>query len=243
VFRTMKKRIRRYMGLPEKPLENPQESLRKLVPAFLGLDGNAIEHRDIYEFGVYGGESMRFIADIFARHRVGIRKMFGFDSLEGLPPETDDPYLDREWAPGSFAASKLFQTKDSREIIDRIIQRIGPRSFDVVIVPGFWDSVLEDGLVKIHDMRPASYIDIDCDLYSSTYLALDFMFRNRLATVGSIIGYDDWGGTLIFAEEGKGGESRAHEEIKDKYKVTFQLLQKLGVPPHVKTLFKIDSIG
>ena len=243
VFRTIKKRIRRYLGVPEKPIENPQESLRKMVPAFFEKDRIDLHERDVYEFGVYGGESMRFIADVFERHGVRIRKMFGFDSLEGLPPEKDDPYLDEEWTPGSFNASELFQTKDTKAILDRIIKKIGHRGFDIVIVPGFWDSVLEDGLVKKHDMRPASYIDIDCDLYSSTYLALDFMFRNKLAAVGSLIGYDDWGGTLVFADEGKGGESRAHEEIKEKYKVTYQLLQKIGVPPHVKTLFKIESIG
>jgi hypothetical protein len=243
VFRTITKRIRRYLGAPEKPVENPQESLRKLVPAFIGAGQVDMRDRDVYEFGVYGGDSMRFIADVFERHGVRIRKMFGFDSLEGLPPEKDDPYLDEEWIPGSFNASELFQTKNTKEIVNRIRTKIGSRSFDIVIVPGFWDSVLENGLVKKYDMRAASYIDIDCDLYSSTYLALDFMFRNKLAAVDSLIGYDDWGGTLVFADEGKGGESRAHEEIKEKYKVTYQLLQKLGVPPHVKTLFKIESIG
>lgn len=169
--------------------------------------------------------------------------MFGFDSFEGLPEEKNDPYSHKDWFPGAFSARELFKTTNREEIIKRVFEVIGPWDFDIVLIPGFYDKVLEDNLVERYEMKPVSYIDIDCDIYTSTYLALDFMFRNRLVRKNTLIGYDDWGGTLETAKETMGGESRAHKEIEEKYNVNFRLLYKRGTPPRVQALFKIESIG
>jgi hypothetical protein len=67
-------------------------------------------------------------------------------------------------------------------------------------------------------MRPALYVDIDCDLYVSTYQALDWLFSSKLIVPGTLIGYDDWCLTTL----GTAGESRAHIEIARKYKVKFR---------------------
>eukprot|EP00933_Yihiella_yeosuensis_P079945 TRINITY_DN9335_c0_g1_i5.p1 TRINITY_DN9335_c0_g1~~TRINITY_DN9335_c0_g1_i5.p1 ORF type:complete len:132 (-),score=21.13 TRINITY_DN9335_c0_g1_i5:522-917(-) len=88
-------------------------------------------------------------------------------------------------------------------------------------------------------MGPAFYVDIDCDLYTSAYAALDFLFANQIAQVGTIIGYDDWW-TLpcrFFHKknnEGKRmkrqvspldvGEGLAHATIAEKYGVKFRCL-------------------
>ena len=69
-------------------------------------------------------------------------------------------------------------------------------------------------------MRPALFVDIDCDLYSSAYQGLDWMFQNRLIAQGTIIGYDDWG------IRGDFGEKRAHREIAAKYNATFRAVPK-----------------
>ena len=56
-------------------------------------------------------------------------------------------------------------------------------------------------------MRPALYVEIDCDLYSSTSLALEWLLANRLIVPGTLLGYDD------LVSGGRGGEARAHREM------------------------------
>ena len=41
-------------------------------------------------------------------------------------------------------------------------------------------------------MLPASYIDVDCDIYTGSIQALEWAFRSGVAQVGTVIGYDDW---------------------------------------------------
>ena len=84
-------------------------------------------------------------------------------------------------------------------------------------------------------MRPALYVDIDTDIYVSTYQALDWLCANKLLVPGSIIGYDDFKWGLNLSKKGaktKGaaqvvdGEARAHDEV---------LVKKYGL--------KMDKLG
>ena len=213
-----------------------REKYSELIPIFTDACGN-----DIYEFGVWGGNSMKLIADLYEKNNCVIRKMFGFDSFQGLPEEKND--LHAPWQTGAFNATKLFKTKGTSETIKKVYEIIGSRDFNVVLIPGFWDKMLCDDLVEKHDMKSAGLINIDCDLYTSAYFALDFMFRNKLATKGTSIRYDDWGGTLLTSMEYQSGESRAHREIQEKYNVEFSLVSKIGTPPNVCVIFKVESIG
>ena len=90
-------------------------------------------------------------------------------------------------------------------------------SDEVCLIEGFYDKVLTDDIVAKYDMCPAKIIEIDCDIYSSAYTALDFMARNGLIVPGSLLYADDWGGTLEKSKEFDGGESRAYKEICEKY--------------------------
>ena len=47
----------------------------------------ACEGRDIYQFGVYTGRSMRAIRLFAKLNRLPFRKIWGFDSFQGLPAE------------------------------------------------------------------------------------------------------------------------------------------------------------
>jgi hypothetical protein len=213
-----------------------REKHSELIPIFTDACG-----KDLYEFGVWGGGSMKTIADLYEKHNCVIRKMFGFDSFQGLPEEKDD--LHAPWQAGEYNSTKLFKTEDINETIKKVYEIIGSRDFNVVLIPGFWDKMLYDDLVEEHDMKSAGLINIDCDLYTSAYLALDFMFRTKLATKGTYIRYDDWGGTLLTSMEYQSGESRAHREIQEKYNVDFSLVSKIGTPPNVCVIFKVESIG
>ena len=83
-------------------------------------------------------------------------------------------------------------------------------------------------------MRPALYVDIDVDIYISSYQALDWLCKHKLIRRGTIIGYDDWlwglpgfkahhGASTVPGPAKDGintwrlssldGEARAHEEV------------------------------
>jgi hypothetical protein len=88
-------------------------------------------------------------------------------------------------------------------------------------------------------MKPAVFVDLDADIYSSTYTALDFMFRNGLIQRGTLLAYDDWGGTPGW-QTYSDGESRAHNEICNKYKVQVQHMVQYGYSyPHVQKVFLV----
>ena len=76
-------------------------------------------------------------------------------------------------------------------------------------------------------MRPASYIDIDCDIYSGAYQALEWAFTSGIAQAGTVVGYDDWWVMPCSAKDtdvAKFGEAKAHFEIAKKFGVRFACL-------------------
>ena len=81
-----------------------------------------------------------------------------------------------------------------------------PRAERVHFVEGFYNVSLTRTLADERDMRPALYVDLDVDLYTSTSAALDWLFDRRLLPVGAVLYYDDWGsGGLV-------GQRRAHRD-------------------------------
>ena len=166
--------------------------------------------KDVYQFGVWCGHSMVCIEKLWARYGLPIRRLYGLDSFQGLPKETAERLFDPAWWEGNFSAVRDFEVNSVEEAMAAIRRRL-PASLDVQPIPGFWDKVLTDELVRSADMRPASYVDIDCDIYTSAVQALDFLLRNKLVVPGTYIGYHDWGSAP------GGGEQRAHAEMSAGY--------------------------
>lgn len=211
-------------------------SWRNIVKYYIQPNG------DIYEFGVFTGGSIEFLIKDITVVDVPIRKIFGFDSFEGIPEEKLDKLNREEWQQGFCSAAKTLNcTKE--KAIKYVEERLFPLHNNICLISGFWDEVLTDDIVNKYDMKTASYIDIDGDIYTSAILALDFMFRNKLVVPGTLIGYDDWGGSLEHSKEFESGESKAHKEMMEKYSVNAELLYKVGQPPHIQTLFKVKTIG
>jgi hypothetical protein len=211
-------------------------SWRSIVKHYIEPNG------DIYEFGVFTGGSIEFLIKDLDSVAIPIRKIFGFDSFEGIPEEKLDKLNRDEWKVGFCSAAKTLNcTKE--KAIRYVEERLSPLHSNICLIPGFWDAVLVDELVSRYNMKPASYIDIDGDIYSSAILSLDFMFRNKLVIPGTLIGYDDWGGTMTEHKEFEAGESKAHKEMMEKYNVVAKQLYKVGQPPHIQTLFRVKSIG
>jgi len=80
------------------------------------------------------------------------------------------------------------------------------------------------GLAALRGMGPALYVDIDADLFSSTWTALDWLFREGLMKPGTVIGYDDFWDLACKHKSPhieRYGEARAHAKIAAKHLVTF----------------------
>ena len=216
----------------------------KYVLAQCKLSSARCAQRDIYQFGVYTGISMKQLLwasdsrsvepKYWARLGKGAswmhkmlpgardfpRRLYGFDSFQGLPSEQNRGVLPRYvqksgFEQGAWDARKAMGVTRSDELMERVSDYLNDTR--VKLVPGFFNVSLTSQVAQ--EMKPALYIDIDVDLYSSTMTALSWMFERGLVEPGTVIGYDDWG------QGGKhDGERKAHAEIAKNYGVHFETL-------------------
>jgi len=129
-----------------------------------------LDRGDVYAFGVAQGVSLRMLARAFKGSRV-----FGFDSWAGLPEEDHRGSQMAKWAEGSF------KPKASMSALKRRVP-------NATLVPGFFNTSLTPQLVSEHALRVARYVDIDCDLHTSTSQVLTWLFEHGLVRPGSLIG-------------------------------------------------------
>ena len=193
--------------------------------------------KDIYEFGVYTGSSMRGMSQRFKARGAGFRRMWGFDSFQGLPKElavhSQYPKLTAtSWYEGAFNAADMLKA----HTFDKLTLQLDTYINDSRVrwVPGYYNESLTPALAVQSRMRPALFVDIDCDLYSSSYQVLDWMFANELIVPGTVVGYDDWASGRDF------GEKRSHHEMVQKYNATFQRVK--GSNP-AQPCFELISVG
>eukprot|EP00964_Phaeocystis_antarctica_P021363 scaffold11849_cov66-Phaeocystis_antarctica.AAC.8 len=176
--------------------------------------------RDLYTFGVYTGESLKFWLERLAALGVTHGPMWGFDSYEGLPAEAEGKKLESNaWLPGAFSAADQFDAKTFGEVKRRILDHVGPAgAAQTQLIRGFFSDSLTPSLAATRGMKPALLVDVDVDLYISAYQCLDWMFTHRLIVPGTVVYYDDV--KEVKAEDG--GELAAHEEITAKYSVNWR---------------------
>jgi hypothetical protein len=191
-----------------------------------------------YQFGVYSGKSIVEIVNNIQ----DIEVVYGFDSFVGLPENTDK---EREisvaksnfyqWKSGDFNASNLYQTNDVRSFLSEIFRE--NLDTPVHLVEGWFSETLNKGTIKEYDLKPASYIDIDVDTYSSCCEVLDFVFDNKIAVSGTVIGFDDWGGTVNWKTFGD-GVSKAFVDSLKKHGVELDFVVQVGATyPYVHRLY------
>lgn len=118
----------------------------------------------VLEFGVSSGNSTRELRNAF-----GNDKIYGFDSWQGLPE--DDPHGWGSFKKGAYAAAKPIVLE---------------QHFNVEFIDGWFKDTLPD-FVKKHP-EPAKFINIDCDLYSSTKDVFDFV----IVQPGTVIYFDEY---------------------------------------------------
>ena len=180
---------------------------------------------DYFEFGVFTGSSFCHAircakANVKYDQSLVKTKFYGFDSFEGFGDLADDEKH-------NFFTNENFNS-DYTKVIKRVKKLLPPSSYK--IVKGFF----KDTLITNSNFKLARIIFIDCDTYSSTFSALNYV-RSSLQ-VGTIIILDDY-----FAYRGlenKGVYGAFKKFVKDNKLKTRQLFS-YGMGGVVKIFIKI----
>lgn len=184
--------------------------------ALLKKYGAFLKGKAFLEFGVYHGTSMGMWYGLHEQNKLPIN-FFGFDSFQGLPPETKDD--NSFWNTGDFSTKGTIppslQNKD-----------------DITLVTGFYDESLDHHAAALLEGTKVGLVHIDCDTYSSTMTVWEWLIEHELLADGAIIVYDDWGAYLeAKCGEYDVGEAKAHVEIENTYDIKFTDLGKYVVDP------------
>lgn len=182
----------RYTGL----LPFFYHKLNKMLPSYESLNPANLKvlkkafieapNGDYYEFGIYKGFSFWFAMQIVDLLNIKNTHFYGFDSFDGLPVPKG---IDKEkllngtsFARGNFTASKSF--------VNDFLIRYGVDKEKYDLIEGFYENSLNKSLFKKYKFKKASVILIDCDLYESTKVVLNF--ATKLIQNNTIIIFDDW---------------------------------------------------
>lgn len=176
---------------------------------------------DVYEFGVYTGGTLRDTISQLKSNKIKFNHVYGFDSFEGLPQETNNMIIEGDhWKVGAFSACDALKIWDWNILHKQILQTIGHEE-DTTLIKGYFSESLTQKLVMTHNFRPALFVHIDVDLYISTIQVLEWMVKNKLLIKNTIIRYDD-----ILKVPENTGELLAHSQICEKYNIKYSRIDK-----------------
>ena len=210
-----------------------------------GFDWNSDELTTFYQFGVYKGGSIVTAFNALKAVGKNIDMIYGFDSFEGLPERTNEErqaalekHGSYEWEGGQYSSDEFYGVDDSKKFLQTVFDKyLDP---EVKLVKGWFEDTLNHNAVKKYNLKPAAYIDIDVDTYTSSVEVLDFIFSEGIATIGTVIGFDDWGGTPDWKQWGD-GVSKACREAIEKYELNLTLLSQIGGSyPYVHVMCRVD---
>jgi len=211
---------------------------RKFALDYMYKNNYDFTNTSIYQFGVWRGGSLIFIDHYLKNLGISPTSIYGFDSFKGFPYEKDNIPFHKAWKQGNFDVRKFFEENSIDTIIDFLQSKLYYTDI-TYIIPGFFEHVLNDTLCTQFNLFPASFIDIDCDLYVSTRFVLDYMIKQNLIKENTIIVYDDWGGVSEYS----GGESLAHKEWVQQYNIECEEIFSIGKMPNIQKVFKIKGIS
>ena len=155
---------------------------------------------DYLEFGVSRGTSMSVVFHVLKQLKLNNVRLIGFDSFEGMPQHSEK----EGWAPGSYH-STLGATK-------KYLERRNVDMTRVHLTKGWFEDTLNQKTKEDLNIKKASIIMIDCDIYSASKTALNFSIP--CIEGNAILIFDDWGWT---ADSGIIGQKEAFEEIMEQH--------------------------
>lgn len=195
---------------PEKKFKTDQR-LSNLLESISNIDPNGF----MFEFGVYSGETINFIAKYFPQ-----KTLYGFDSFEGLPEEwilNEKRTISRDH----------FNVNGNLPLVNKNVQ----------LIKGWFDNTLPKFIIE-NNLNYVSYLHIDCDLYSSTKTIFDNL--NDYIVPGTVIVFDElypWK-TYKWFTTWEEHEYKALKEWVEKYNRTFKILHRSN---HCQVSIKIIS--
>ena len=110
---------------------------------------------DVYEFGVFSGNSTAELSVICDARGINCGHIVGFDSFDGIPKETAEPSFNAVWDPEispyhkAFNSQSLYGVNTPEEAMNRIYNFVRPHiisSRRLTLVPGFYEKSLTDRL-------------------------------------------------------------------------------------------------
>lgn len=198
-FKQLYQLIRPYTMLSVERLYQLYESARKVCQSFIG--GNFVE------CGVARGGSAALLAWVSARYSNVPRKVFAFDSFEGMPtPDANDthegiPAEDTGWGTGTINAPE--------ETLLELAQKLGVANH-IEIVKGWFQETLPS---RKKDLGMIALLHADGDWYASTKTIFEHLY-DRVQPQG-IVQIDDYG----YWE----GCAKAVHEFQEEHGIRFEL--------------------
>lgn len=172
-----------------------REALQYLLSRY-----RAEEIGDYLEFGVFSGSSIGFMYEVLQEFNLSQVRLFGFDSFEGMP-ESAAVEDEGTWTPGQF--------KFGIEYTKGILTARGIDWNRVFLTKGWFCDTLKPEFLQEHQLKKASILMVDCDIYSSTVEVLRFC--EPLIQDEVVIFFDDWNSNNL-AEKNL-GEKKAFDEF------------------------------
>ena len=232
----------RHVGLPRRGILGWRKGCLDVAVANCRRSGTC-HLLDLYEFGVFTGRALKGMASYLRAPPGGgpavpIDTMWGFDSFQGIPSEESDSaagakyagaatyekMVRGDWRAGSYNAADALQVYSFSALIQKLRTYIGLNRTGIAgkatplqnvrFIRGFFNESLTPSLALSLGMRPALFVDLDVDIFSSTVQASTWLIQSRLLQRGAVVGYDDWMGdasnasTISFS-----GQSRSHFEV------------------------------
>ncbi|WP_411894878.1 class I SAM-dependent methyltransferase [Winogradskyella sp. A2] len=142
------------------------------------------------EFGVFSGKTINLIAK-----ENPTKKIYGFDSFEGLPESWRDGYL-----PGHF---------DRKDSLPKVLKNVN-------LIKGWFSETLPKFIEE--NKTNVAFLHIDCDIYSSTVTVLEllkpFIKQDSIIVFDEYFNYPGW----------KDGEYKAFKEFTDLHKIKYEYI-------------------
>jgi hypothetical protein len=171
---------------------------------------------DYLEFGVFKGASLLYAQQAADEMKLLGMRFIGFDSFEGLP---DEPEQHRE----IFYKGQYFC---GERRVRRWLSQNGADWQRLFLVPGFYDRTLTPEKKQELGLTKCAVAMLDCDIYSSTKLALSWI--DDVVGPGSVVILDDWDAYGSGQASWEDGQRRAMKEHSPKSRWVYEELFRYG---------------